>query len=710
MEFRVLGPIEVVGDGGVTGLGGRKPRRLLAALLVNHGRVVATAALAEAVWGPGAPGRTRALLHTYVSTLRTALAAAGAPAVIHTRAPGYLIQVDGTLDRDEFVRLGTAGRAATAAGRWHEAAQLLRQALEQWRGPALEGVESGWLAGEAARLEELRLATLEDRITAELALHAWDAVTAELTDLVLRYPFRERFRGQLMTALAGLGRHPEALEVYRSGRDVLVEQLGLEPGPWLRAVQQAVLRGTAPVPDADGVSAAATATAGVPGPAGPPQPLPPAPDDFTGREPEIRALTGELSTASHQRAVRVVTGPAGVGKSAFAARVAQLISPGYPDGQLYARLDGTTGTPARPHAVLDRLLRQLGVPATALPQGLAEATARYRSLTARRRMVVLLDDAYDEQQVRPLLPANPASAVIVTARRRLTGIAGARLVELGPLDGDESRRMLAAVIWAERVAAQPAAARLIARYCDGLPVALRAVAARLSRRPRWPLHLFAGRLADERGRLDELHTADDDLRTRLAPSYRQLGASARVLFHSLGLLRVAEFTPATVAGALRLPPRHAEQLVEQLVDLQLAEVVRYEPTGQIRYWLPPLLRLYARERAEAETPPGAAGVLVALLTAYWLRLLDPAGGRPGADAGHRASRVDPGRWLAAEYPAMRMVMHTAVLVGRAGDARRLATAVARFVDDRAGRAGPTLLFAAAQAPVVLAPPRDAVAG
>ncbi|MFY1686697.1 BTAD domain-containing putative transcriptional regulator [Plantactinospora sp. WMMB782] len=705
MEYRVLGPIEAVGAGGAAALGGSKPRRLLAALLLNHGRVVAVASLADAVWGSDTPRRARPLLHTYVSTLRNALVAVDAQGVIQTRAPGYLIRVDGTLDRDEFLRRVATGRQAMTDGRWNEAAQILRSALSQWRGPALEGIGSGWLAGEAARLEELRLAGLEDRIAADMALNAWDEVTAELTDLVVRYPFRERFRGQLMTALAALGRRSEALDVYRRGRDALVEELGLEPGPWLQAVHQAVLQEVTPVParDVDGwAPAPGSATGGDPRRGVTPHQLPPVPDDFTGREREIRALTGDLSTAPERRTVRVVTGRAGVGKSAFAAQVAQSISPGYPDGQLYAKLDGNTSTPARPHIVINSFLRDLGVPVTALPQTFAEAVMRYRNLTARRRMVVVLDDAHDEHQVRPLLPAGPASVVIVTSRRRLTGIAGARLIELGPLDDDESRRLLAAVIGAERMAAQPAAARSIARHCEGLPVALRVVADRLARRPRWPLHLFASRLADERRRLDELHTDEDDLRTRLEPSYRQLSPSARVLFQSLGLLRIAEFTPATVAGALKLPSRRSEQLVEQLVDLQLAEVVRYEPTGQIRYWLPPLLRLYARERAEAEAPPGAAGVLVALVTAHWLRLLHPDACRPGVCADRRGWQVDPGSWLETEYPAIRMVIHTAALVGRSGDADLLATAVARFVDARSGRSGPTQLLAAAQVPVVVA--------
>ncbi|MFK3980800.1 AfsR/SARP family transcriptional regulator [Micromonospora sp. NPDC050397] len=634
MEFRLLGPVEAWASEHPVQLGGTKPRTLLTVLLVEHDQVVPGTRLIDAIWGSDPPDRARNVLQTYISTLRQVLARVGGTDMIVTRPPGYTLRLaPHTLDRDVFERLLAQGRAAAADHRHRDAAELLRAASAQWRGAALGGAESELLAGEAARLNDLRMAAVEDRINADLELGRFDEVSAELADLVNRYPFRERLRGQLMRALSGLGRRPEALVVYQNARTALVEELGIEPGPELQAIQNAILRDEPPASEPNaGRERSRAGRSEQPGPGSPedapgaaprttPAQLPPVPADFTGRETEVLALATALTDQAPVVPVHVVAGKGGSGKSALAARVAHTVAPEYPAGQLYADLRGMSETPAEPREVLGRFLQALGIAPADLPETTEARIGRYRTLMAGKRMLVLLDDAGTEQQVRPLLPGTPGCSVIITSRSRLMGLAGPSVTELDVMGTDESLALLTKIVNAERVENEPDAARWIAAQCGGLPLAIRVAGARLASRQRWPLQLLADRLADERRRLDELSVGDQEVRASISLSYRTLDPEAQSALRILGLLGLPDFPSWIVAAALRLSELDGEQAVERLVDAQLVDFTSIDGLGDLRYRMHDLVRIFARERAEAEETVDTRNEIVCQVVGHWLWLI-----------------------------------------------------------------------------------------
>ncbi|MEH0819246.1 MULTISPECIES: AfsR/SARP family transcriptional regulator [unclassified Micromonospora] len=704
MEFRLLGPVEAtIGDHPVQ-LGGVKPRTLLAALLVEHGHVVPAERLVDVIWGDGPPGTARAVLQTYVSTLRRSLGGGVGTAIV-TRSPGYLIRIGAaTLDRDLFEELLAQGRRAGVAGRHEEAVELLHRAAGHWRGAALGGVESELLAGEAARLEELRLTAVEERTGIELLLGRTERVAAELTDLVRRHPFRERMRGQLMRALSGLGRRPEALAVYRDGREAMVEELGIEPGPEIQAIHEAILRDELdrdrPPPPltvpADRGAPALTAAPVSPAPAtrparAVPAQLPPVPADFTGRRAERTRLAQALTaaTAGRPAPIQVVVGPGGVGKSTLAAQVAHDVTASFPDGQLYAELRGMSGTPVEPREVLGRFLLALGTAVDRLPDGTEERVELYRTRLAGQRTLILLDDAATEQQIRPLLPGTVGCVVVVTSRSPLGGLAGTVLTELGVLPEQESVELLARLVGADRAAAEDVSTGRIVRQCGALPLAIRVAGARLASRQRWPLKLLADRLADERRRLDELAIGDQEVRASIGLSYRGLEAGDAAVLRVLGLLGLPDFPAWVAAIALDLGEEEAEQAIERLMDAQLAEFVQVDGTGHLRYRLHDLVRLYARERAEAEHPEPELRELVSRVTTTWLWLIDavrrgastgppPAGaGRALGDLGERVLD-QPRSWFATEHDSLVRAVEVAAERGLDQQACDLASLLSTF--------------------------------
>ncbi|MET8043798.1 BTAD domain-containing putative transcriptional regulator [Micromonospora sp. NPDC005215] len=649
MEFRVLGPVEALRDGRPVPLGGQKPRTLLAALLIDHGRVVPVDRLIDVVWDTRPPGSARAVLQTYVSALRQVIMRVDPTAEIVTRPPGYLLRIGpDSLDRDVFERLLDEGRAAAQEDRSEDVVELLRLAAGLWQGTALDGVPSELLSGERLRLDELRLVAAEERVAAELTLGRAAAVSAELTDLVRRHPFREQLRGQLMVALTALGRRSEALAVYRDGRAALVAEMGIEPGPALRALHDRLLREDersdtssdaaqrrprAGASDPDerattdaGEPAGHDATGGsAPGRARPAQ-LPPAPADFTGRRDEIRQLVDALSAAPVVGSARVhaIVGKGGIGKSTIALRVAHEVAGRYPDGQLYADLRGVNDSPRGPDEVLSRFLQALGMAAVALPSTLEERTQQFRTLTAGMRLLLILDDACSEGQVRPLLPAAPGCAVLITSRMRLGGIAGVGLTELDMMDPQDSVDLLDRVVGGGRTAEELSAARQIVQHCGGLPLAIRVAGARLAGRQRWPLHLLAARLADERRRLDELTVGDQEVRASIALSYRTLDPEAQKVLRILGVLGLPDFPSWVVSAALGVTESVGEHLIERLVDAQLVDVVRVSDIQQLRYRLHDLVRLFARELAEADDPIETRRRRVSDLGAALIWLVDAA--------------------------------------------------------------------------------------
>jgi DNA-binding SARP family transcriptional activator len=506
MRFGMLGPLRVdTGLGWVT-VPAEQQRVVLAVLLTVPGRVVATQRLVDEVWG-GRPPRTAVnTVQAYVMRLRRLIG----DGVLLTRRHGYELVVGrDDVDAAVFERLVASGRDALAGGRPDAAAARLSEALALWRGPALADVPaSASLTAWAAHLEQVRLAVVEDHMAALLELDRHSEVVDDLHRLVGEHPLRERLWAQLMLALHRCGRRAEALDAYQRARRVMVAELGLEPGPQLRELQETVL-------------AEDRAEARASQPALPwvvPAQLPADVPGFTGRDDQLAQLDtllpGTGDPAGTAVAISAIAGAAGVGKTALAVHWGHRVRDWFADGQLYVNLRGhATDAPMRPIEALARLLRALDM--SAVPSDVDEAAARYRSLMAGKRMLVLLDDARDPDQVRPLLPGSPGCMALVTSRDRLAGLVardGAAPMVLDVLSDAETHALLARLLGADRVRAEPTAAAELARLCGNQPFAVRIAAANLATHPRTSIAEYATRLSGDRP--EWLQTDDDGHRPR----------------------------------------------------------------------------------------------------------------------------------------------------------------------------------------------------
>jgi DNA-binding SARP family transcriptional activator len=636
LELRLLGPLEALADGRPVPLGGTKPRALLTALVLECGRIVPTDRLIDVVWHDDPPESARALIQTYVSTLRHAFGRAGVADVIVRRSPGYLVPTGtAVIDLDVFCRLMEQARAATRAGDRQSAARLYGDALGMWRGGALVGMERSVLAGEARRLDELRHAATEERIAAELAIGRLDHV-AELTELVAEHPTRERLRGQLMVTLYRLGRQADAVACFSEGRRLLRDELGIDPGEDLADLHRAILRG-----ELESAQEAHTAPAHA-GPAAiadlKPATLPGVPPDFTGRGEETAELAESLAAGN----VQVIAGPGGIGKSVLAMSAAHQALPQFADGQLYAELRGMTDAPAEPIEVLGRFLRALGADDRTIPDSIEGRVDLYRSLLAGRRMLVVLDDARSESQVRPLLPGRAGCAVLVTSRGRLSGLAGARHLDLGVMTPDDAREFLSRIAGPERVGTDRSASDRIIQSCGCLPLAIRIAGAKLGARRALPVSWLADRLSNERERLDELSLTDVDVRASIGLSYETLPADPRRALRMIGFLGAPLIPVWVVAWLLAIPVPAAHQVAEALVDAQVLEFVGLGTAGYARYRIHDLVRLYAQERAEREDDAGRSRAAVERVLRGWIALFrratDP---EPPAETAWRLPNPDP---------------------------------------------------------------------
>ncbi|MFE2292903.1 BTAD domain-containing putative transcriptional regulator [Streptomyces sp. NPDC059452] len=610
MEFRVLGPVEVRRDGHRAALSGAKLHTVLAALLLAREEVVSDERLCRLLWGWAPPTTVSAQLYTYVSRLRKIL---GDGATIDRKPPGYAMCVGpATFDLREFERLAFDGREALVAEDFEKAADLLRDALARWNGQPFANASEYLADAEAPRLLEARAVTLEHRIDADLALGRHQQITGELTGLVAEFPLRERIRCQLMTALCRSGRQADAIHLYHHGRAVLAEELGVNPGEELQAAYRALLDGTL---DRQPRSAAAPSRAGArppapPPPAGTPAMLPPDTVDFTGRRLELELLCRALAPAGPgaARPRRVlVTGMAGLGKTALAVHAAHRCRQYFPDGQLYADLRSPDGTPRHPARVLHRLLRALG-PVEDVPDAddLDRLTHLYRERTRGRQLLIVLDNAAGSAQLGSLLPNTPEPAVLVTGRTALPTVAGAHTVALAPLAQPDALELLAAAAGPARLAAAPGAAASIVEHCAGLPLALRIAGTRIAARPLSPPDRLARRLADPLTRLRELHSGELDVHASLLTSWRALEPEVRTVFPALAALGSRPFPAADAATALELAETAAERLLEALADAALLEVSGADEAGQPCYLFHPLVRLFALSLEEGARHRAAA--------------------------------------------------------------------------------------------------------
>jgi DNA-binding SARP family transcriptional activator/tetratricopeptide (TPR) repeat protein len=629
--FRILGPVEVDGPAGTVRIPPGRQQVVLAFLLVEANKTVSTDHLVDALWDDQPPDTARTQVQICVSRLRKNLAAGGVTVAIETRPPGYVLKVPPErLDMHTFTSTVADARVLAREGRAADAAGRLRAAVALWRGPCLSGMSSRALRTRALRLDEERLTATEDYLELELGLGHHHPLIGEITRLVHENPLRERLRGLLMVALYRAGRQAEALDVYRAGRDLLIEELGLEPGPELRGLETAILSGAADLRYATG--AVATTPPPPPPPAEPVQPrmevprqLPADTADFVGHD-ELVATAGSVLTAGDRAVgVVVIVGRPGVGKSTVATHIGHRVAAThFPDGQLYCDLRGTRAEPSAAADVLGRFLLALGIPGPMIPNELAGRIEMYRTLLAQRRVLVVLDDAVTEQQVVPLLPGSSNCAVLVTSRSRLTGVPGARRLELDVLDAEHSLDLIGRVIGTDRLDREREAAAALVRTVGGLPLALRIIAARLAARPHWTLASMVHRLASERHRLDELAHGEMTVRASLSLTHDGLDCQSRRLF---GLLSLVEgpALPGWIAGAvLDDDHRYPSDLLEPLVDVQMLDVASVETTGEFRYRFQDMVRLFARERLAHESDPAEHAGAVERIVGGWLALAEEA--------------------------------------------------------------------------------------
>ena len=701
LEFCLLGPVVVrCGDATLPVPRGRQ-RGVLAVLLLNAGRVVSVSEIAETLWGPAPPPSATVTVRNYVKRLRRVLGDADQARII-TRSPGYMIQVDpGELDVTRFEALLDHARNAARDGAWAAAAEHAREGLALWRGQPLADVESQALAlGEIPRLAELRLQTAELRFEAELGLGRPGEVIAELERMAAAHPLREHLHALLMLALYRDGRQAEALAAYQHARRVLVAELGAEPGAELRELQRQILTtgrgrpGPGPGRRPLGDPGTARDRPGLVVPRELPAPVP----QFVGRAAELASLTGMLEQASAQRpqtlVISAIAGMAGVGKTALALQWAHQVADRFPDGQLYVNLRGyDPGRPRQAAAALAGFLRSLGVAEQEIPAEAAERAARYRSLLAGRRTLIIIDNAADAAQVRPLLPGSPSCVAVVTSRDALAGLVardGAARLDLGLLPSADAVGLLRALI-GERVDAEPEATATLAACCARLPLALRVAAERAAASPGVSLADVTSELADQQERLDRLDAAGDRLtavRAVFSWSVRHLDDQTARAFRLLGLHPGADFNAYAAAALTDTTLQQARRILHRLACAHLIQ-----PAGADRYGLHDLLRAYAADQAAAQDgDPERRAALTRLFDHYLTAAAHAASALFRADPdqpvlGQPAGPVPPVTspaaalaWLDAHRATLVAVAAQAADQGWPGHAIGLATTIFRYLD------------------------------
>ncbi|QLY29196.1 AfsR family transcriptional regulator [Nocardia huaxiensis] len=627
LSFLVLGRVSVRRGALALESGRLRTQAVLAALLFAEGRPLTAAQLVDAVWGDELPGDAVAALRSHALLLRRLVepgrAPRGAASVLVSVGDGYELRVPrDSIDALQAQSLALAAENARAAGDFEQSRHLLENALALWRGEVLAGVPGPFAADQRRRLSELRADLLEARFEVDLHLGRHEQVIGELSSATAEFPLRERLRGLRMTALYRCGRRGEALAVYTDTRRLLVEELGIEPGPALAELHQRVLDDDLPAPPPRPVPHAAPRAAADPGspegagegsggfgaagagrPGGGegsrtgdgrephggvrPAQLPRGIADFTGRRELVEELCAVLVPAGHTPPVVVITGMGGVGKTTLATHIALAIADRFPDGQLYADLRGVDDRPAEPVGVLAAFLRALAVADSDIPPFEDERAALLRSLLADRRMLLVLDNAGTLDQVIPLLPSGPGCAVLVTSRAMLP-LPDATYRQLDVLSGDEARDLLARIVGTRRTEAESEAADAVIAACGRLPLAIRIIGARLVARPRWGIADVARRLADERNRLSELRCGDLTIDACFSFGYRHLPAFIARAFTELAVAAVPDLSAGAAAAVLGVDIAAATQVCESLVDLGLLQSV-----GADRYGYHDLLRLFA---------------------------------------------------------------------------------------------------------------------
>ncbi|HEV8556606.1 MAG TPA: BTAD domain-containing putative transcriptional regulator [Actinophytocola sp.] len=598
MQVGLLGPLTLRRAGQMITPSAPKLRQVLSLLVLQANSVTRVDQLVEELWEESPPPSALTTVQTYIYQLRKLLKlsdkASGGRGddtpVLLSHPGGYILQLRSLLDIDAYLfeQLAERGRQGLLSGQVTVAADTLRVALGLWRGSVLEGVSTGpLLYAQVARLAERRRTVLGLRIEADLQLGRHQEITGELASLVSAEPTREDFSAKLMLALYRCGRRADALQVYQRIRTTLVEELGLDPATELQRLHQLMLAAdpSLDAPSGPAPVVRAPVTAGSRPPAVTPAQLPAEIPDFVGRSAELGEFERTLPEVDGAglRVVNLVGRP-GIGKSTFAVHAARAVRDRFPDGQLYVDLSGTPST----RDVLVGFLTALG--ADEVPASAGEAALMFRSWTADRRLLVVLDDCTSREQMHQLLPGGPGCTVVITSRNPIGGLPGAVHVKLPVLTPAESVQLLTAVVGESRVEREPAAALELVELADRLPLALRAVAAKLAARPGWQLSRMVGRLSDERHRLEELCYGGFDVLGRLAEAYQLLTARQRWVFRRLAAASEQPLTINQISELVSMGRQSVEAVVDELVDADLVEE-RQTRFDEPQHVVPGLIRL-----------------------------------------------------------------------------------------------------------------------
>nr|WNW39229.1 BTAD domain-containing putative transcriptional regulator [Streptomyces sp. Li-HN-5-13] len=579
MEFLVLGALEARESGVPVDVRGMRQQRLLALLLLNVGRVVPMDFLVDELW-EDPPTSARPQVHNAIRDLRRVLAAGEHRLV--TADVGYrLAAPEDAVDANRFARKVREARTAERDGRFAEAIRLLQSAVDLWRGEAFAGIHCPAVTSAAVKLNEQRIAAVEDLMALRLKVGETSSLVGELTALLAEYPLRDSLRRSLMTALCRSGRQADALAVYDEGRRFLATELGLEPSPGLRALHAEILA------DGPGVHGAAAAPSEPPAPRparvqeppGRPNCLPHDLADFTGRTAESALLLEAVGRrAPGAPLMLAVDGMGGVGKTTLAVRIAHQLTGQFPDGQFFAALDGfdESRPPVPPIQALAALLRADGLRPEEVPASLEERSALWRARLAGRRCLLVLDDAADSAQVRPLLPGAGETLVLVTGRRKLSALDGSVALPLDVLPPSDAVELLARVAGRARVAREPARAAEAVALCGHLPLAVRIAATRLRDRPAWTVADLVARLADPARRARCLRTADRDLMVLLRASYQYLDRAQQRFSRLMSRQAAGSFDLQRAAALTGLSPDEAEGFLDVLLEHNL---LRQDPSA-----------------------------------------------------------------------------------------------------------------------------------
>jgi DNA-binding SARP family transcriptional activator/tetratricopeptide (TPR) repeat protein len=687
-QFRLLGGIEARVDSHVVDVGHLRQCCVLAALLLNGNDPVPVDELIDRVWGQRPPQRARETLYSYVSRLRVVLAAADDVRIVH-RSTGYQLTVDPeSVDVHRFHLLLTSARGASDG---EAALAFFQQALGLWRGRAFALLDTPWFNDMRSGLDRARLAAEVERNDLVLRLGRHTQVLGEMFVTAQEYPLHEQLAGQLMLALYRAGQPSEALAWYRQLRARLVDELGIDPGEPLRQLHQRILR-------------ADPALTGSPARIAVPRQVPAPPPTFTGRAVEL----AQLAKICVPAAICAIIGPGGMGKTWIAQRLAYEQRDRYPDGQLHVDLRGfdPAGAPVSPSTAIRGFLDALGVAPESVPADLDAQISLYRTLIADKRMLVVLDNAFDSTQIAPLLPGNANCTVVVTSRHQLTGVVtthGATPLVLGLLTDEEAHQLLVASLGARRVAAEPSAVDSLLCHCGGLPLALGITAARAAVNPDLPLVSLAAELGETATRLDPLDAGDlaVNLRAVLSSSVDSLVPAAGRLFALLGVMPGPQFRLAAVASLAGLSTSDARGLLRQLIAAHLVN----EPESG-RYRMHDLLRLYAAEQSESLTERSVARLRLLnhyehtahaadRLLAPFRQAITPSPPMPGVSVEPVGDNVKALAWFTTEHADLLAAIDQAAELGQDMTAWRLAWALATYLDRVADWHGQAIVHTAA---------------